>query len=92
MPTYIALIYGEDADWMDEAHRDQMAEYGEFGQAAEKVIVGGHALQATSTVAAPCRRAAASAALTNGVTPLAETPTTTSPRRTRPRTARRAAA
>ena len=49
MPTYVALIYGEDADWMDVAHRDQMAEYGEFGQAAEKVIVGGHALQPTST-------------------------------------------
>ena len=49
MPTYVALIYGEDADWMDEAHRDQMAEYGEFGQAAEKVLVGGHALQPTST-------------------------------------------
>ena len=49
MPTYVALIYGEDADWMDEAHRDQMAEYGAFGEAAEKVIVGGHALQPTST-------------------------------------------
>ena len=32
MPTYVALIYGEDADWMDEAHRDQTAEYGEFGR------------------------------------------------------------
>jgi hypothetical protein len=49
MPTYVALIYGEDADWTDEAHRDQMAEYGEFGEAAAKVIVGGHALKPTST-------------------------------------------
>jgi hypothetical protein len=49
MPTYVALIYGEDADWMDEDHRDQMAEYAVFGQEAEKVITGGHALQPTST-------------------------------------------
>src|SRR5438552_36563 len=52
--------------------------------------VGG-GLQATSTVRAPRRRAAASAARTNGVTPLAETPTTTSPGRTRVPTARAAA-
>jgi hypothetical protein len=49
MPTYVALIYGEDADWMDEAHHDQMGEYFAFGEAAEKVIKGGHALQPTST-------------------------------------------
>src|SRR5260370_1367735 len=48
-------------------------------------------LHATSTVAAPRRRASASASATNGVAPLADTPTTTSPRRTRSRTARRAA-
>src|SRR3989442_300439 len=52
--------------------------------------VGG-GLQATSTVRAPRRRAVASAARTNGVTPLAETPTTTSPGRTRVPTARAAA-
>src|SRR5215470_8711021 len=45
-------------------------------------------LQVTSTVLAPARRAAASAPLTNGVTPLAETPTTTSPAPARARTAR----
>src|SRR5947209_12197348 len=50
------------------------------------------ALQATSTGFAPRLLAAVSAALTNGVTPLAEIPTTTSPPRTRARTARRAAA
>jgi hypothetical protein len=49
MPTYVALIYGEDADWLDEAHRDESAEYAAFGQAAAKVIRGGHALQPTST-------------------------------------------
>ena len=49
MPTYVALIYGEDADWMDESHRDEMAEYMAFGEAAEKVITGGSALQPTST-------------------------------------------
>src|SRR5262245_42145223 len=47
-------------------------------------------LHATSTVAAPARRAAASAPRTNGVTALAETPTTASPSRTRARTARAA--
>src|SRR5947207_12777067 len=41
-----------------------------------RAVVG---LHATSTVRAPRRRAAASAARTNGVTPLAETPTTASP-------------
>jgi hypothetical protein len=49
MPTYVALIYGEDADWNDAAHADQMGEYMQFGQDAEKVIVGGHALKPTST-------------------------------------------
>jgi hypothetical protein len=49
MPTYVALIYGEDADWMDGAHQDQMAEYVAFGEAAAKVLRGGHALQPTST-------------------------------------------
>src|SRR5256885_17193500 len=51
----------------------------------------GPALHATRTVAAPRWRDAPSAASTNGVTPLAETPTTTSPARTRARTARPAA-
>src|SRR5262245_2814602 len=45
-------------------------------------------LHVTSTVLAPARRAAASAALTKGVTPLADTPTTTSPAPARARTAR----
>jgi hypothetical protein len=49
MPTYIALIYGEDVDWSDEQYRDVSAEYTAFGEAAEKVIVGGAALQPTST-------------------------------------------
>src|SRR5204863_9571528 len=45
-----------------------------------RAVVG---LHATSTVRAPRRRAAASAARTNGVTPRAETPTTAAPGRTR---------
>src|SRR5262249_60685713 len=49
------------------------------------------ALQATSTVVAPRRRATDSDVLTNGVTPLAGMPTTTSPPRIRARTTRRAA-
>jgi hypothetical protein len=49
MPTFVALIYGEDADWSDAAHADQTAEYMQFGQDAEKVIAGGYALKPTST-------------------------------------------
>lgn len=49
MPTYAALIYGEDADWTAPEHQDQMAEYGDFGKAAASVIKGGEALQPTST-------------------------------------------
>jgi hypothetical protein len=49
MPTYVALIYGEDADWSDDAHSDETAEYMAFGEAAASVITGGHALQPTST-------------------------------------------
>jgi hypothetical protein len=49
MPTYVALIYGEDADWSDADHADQTADYMQFGQDAEKVVTGGAALQPTST-------------------------------------------
>ncbi len=49
MPMYAALIYGEDADWSDEAHRDETAAYGAFGEAAAAVIRGGAALQPTHT-------------------------------------------
>lgn len=49
MPTYVALIYGEDADWTDEDYREMGAEYGAFGEAAAQVLRGGHALQPTST-------------------------------------------
>jgi hypothetical protein len=49
MPTYVALIYGADADFTDADHADETAEYMAFGQAAEKVLTGGQALQPTST-------------------------------------------
>ncbi len=49
MPLYAALIYGEDADWTDAAHADQMKEYYAFGEAAAGVIRGGSALQPTAT-------------------------------------------
>ena len=49
MPQYVALIYGEDADWSDAANAEQGAEYGEFGAAAASVLRGGNALQPTST-------------------------------------------
>ena len=49
MPQYVALIYGEDADWSDPVHADQSSEYMAFGQAAAAVLRGGNALQPTST-------------------------------------------
>ena len=49
MPQYVALIYGEDADWSDAVHADQTDEYMAFGEAAAAVIRGGNALQPTST-------------------------------------------
>ena len=48
MPTYVALIYGTEADFTGE-DADQTAEYMAFGQDAEKVLSGGQALQPTST-------------------------------------------
>ena len=49
MPTYAALIYGEDADWSSPAYADQTAEYAAFGEVGGPYIRGGAALQPTST-------------------------------------------
>jgi hypothetical protein len=49
MPQYVALIYGEDADWSDADHAEQGPEYAAFGEAAAAVLRGGNALQPTST-------------------------------------------
>ena len=49
MPLYAALIYTADVDWSAPEHAAEMAEYGEFGQAAASVIRGGQALYPTST-------------------------------------------
>jgi hypothetical protein len=49
MTLYAALIYTADVDWTAPEHADEMAEYGEFGQAAAAVIRGGAALYPTST-------------------------------------------
>ena len=49
MPTYVALIYGEDADWSTRPTATRCAEYGDSDKRRQKVIVGGHALQPTST-------------------------------------------
>jgi hypothetical protein len=48
MPTYIALIYGDDADFA-KSDPDVTADYMAFGEAAEKVVSGGQALQPTGT-------------------------------------------
>ena len=49
MPQYVALIYGEDADWSDPVHAEQSAEYGEFGEPPPL---------ASCEAAAPCSRPA----------------------------------
>jgi hypothetical protein len=49
MPTYAALIYGEDADWSAPEYAEQTAEYAAFGAEAAGHITGGAALQPTST-------------------------------------------
>lgn len=49
MPTYAALIYGEDADWNASEQQQNMADYAEFTGNAASVISGGKALQPTST-------------------------------------------
>ena len=49
MPLYAALINTADVDWSAPEHAAEMAEYGEFGQAAASVIRGGAALYPTST-------------------------------------------
>lgn len=40
MPKYAALIYHADVDWSAPEHAEEIAEYGEFGQAAGAVIRG----------------------------------------------------
>ena len=49
MPQYAAILYSSDVDWTHRDHADEMAEYGEFGQAAAAIIRGGAALYPTST-------------------------------------------
>jgi hypothetical protein len=49
MPLYVALTYTRDVDWTQPEFGEEMKEYNEFGQAAEDVIRGGHALYPTGT-------------------------------------------
>jgi hypothetical protein len=49
MPTYVALTYTADVDWSAPEQAAEMAEYGEFGQAAAAVIRGGTVLYPTAT-------------------------------------------
>ncbi|MDJ0377245.1 YciI family protein [Cryobacterium sp. PH31-L1] len=49
MPNYVALIYSPDVDWSRPEYSDEMAAYGEFGQAAVNVIRGGAVLYQTNT-------------------------------------------
>jgi hypothetical protein len=49
MPKYVALTYTRDVDWTQPEYGAEMKDYAEFGQAAEAVIRGGHALYPTAT-------------------------------------------
>jgi hypothetical protein len=49
MPQYVAILYTKDVDWSHPDHAGDMAEYGEFGEAAAAVIRGGAALYPTAT-------------------------------------------
>lgn len=49
MPQYVAIVYSQDVDWSAPEHAAEMAEYGEFGQAAAAIIRGGAALYPTAT-------------------------------------------
>jgi hypothetical protein len=49
MPTYVALTYTADVDWTQPENQAAMADWNEFGEAAQAVIRGGHALYPTST-------------------------------------------
>ena len=49
MPTYVTLTYTADVDWSAPEQAAELAEYGDFGQAAAAVIRGGVALYPTAT-------------------------------------------
>jgi hypothetical protein len=49
MPTYAAIIYSRDVDYLQPEHSDTMADYFAFGEAAAAVIRGGAGLYPTST-------------------------------------------
>lgn len=49
MTQYAAIIYSRDVDWTLPEYAADIAQYGEFAQAASAVIRGGAALYPTST-------------------------------------------
>ena len=49
MPQYVAINYTKDVDWSHPDQAAEMAEYGDFGEAAAAVIRGGAALYPTAT-------------------------------------------
>lgn len=46
---YLLLIYDNEKRWTKGYDKGELQEYGAFGKEFEKQIVGGHALQPTST-------------------------------------------
>jgi hypothetical protein len=73
MSQYLVLIYEDEAGYVNggqELWAEVGAEHGKFGEANEKAIVGGNALQPTGT-ATSIRTGASGAVVTDG--PFAET-------------------
>lgn len=73
VPTYAALTYTADVDWTAGEQAQEMAEYGEFGRAAEAVIRGGAALYPTATATTVRVRGGKGGEIVTGDGPYAET-------------------
>jgi hypothetical protein len=74
MTQYLILIYGDEAEFAKGTQEDGAKLYGqhlEFGAANEKTVLGGNALESTSTATSIRRDASGEVTVTDG--PFAET-------------------
>jgi hypothetical protein len=74
MAQYLVLIYGDETDWEHASEDDQaqlMEEHNRFSEAAGPALLGGNALEATTTATSIRKDAAGEAQVTDG--PFAET-------------------